>query len=211
MTDRLPIEDVLPQLLDTLREHRCAVLEAPPGAGKSTRVPSAVLDSGLVPDGETIVMLEPRRVAARAVASRIAYLRGGRLGDEIGYRVRFERRVSARTRVEIVTEGLLLRRMQHDPMLEGIGAVILDEFHERSVHTDLALAMLAEVRQVRPELIVVVMSATLQAEPLARYLSAPRITSEGRRYPVEISHVDPGDDLIGACRREVSTRYRRKR
>lgn len=182
----LPIDDVLPDLLATLGEHGVVVLQAPPGAGKSTRVPPALLDSGMV-EGK-ILMLEPRRVAARAVATRIAAERGQRVGEDVGYAVRFDRKVSARTRVEIVTEGLLLRRLQHDPLLEDVGCVILDEFHERSVHADLALAMLREVREVREDLKLVVMSATLQMEPLQRYLGAPAVTSQGRTFPVEIEH-----------------------
>ncbi len=188
---KLPIDDVLPELFAVLEEHGVAVLQAPPGAGKSTRVPPALLDSGMV-QGK-ILMLEPRRVAARAVATRIAAERGQRAGEDVGYAVRFDRKVGKRTRVEIVTEGLLLRRLQHDPLLEGVGCVILDEFHERSVHADLALAMLKEVREVRDDLMLVVMSATLQMEPLVRYLDAPAVTSQGRTFPVEVAHVPVKD------------------
>lgn len=189
----LPIDDVLPELLAVLDEYGVAVLQAPPGAGKSTRVPPAILDSKMV-QGK-ILMLEPRRVAARAVATRIAAERGQRVGEEIGYAVRFDRKVSARTCVEIVTEGLLLRRLQHDPLLEDVGCVILDEFHERSVNADLALAMLREVREVREDLKLVVMSATLQMEPLQRYLDAPAVTSQGRTFPVQITHARAGGNL----------------
>ena len=194
----LPIDEVLPDLFDALREHRVAVLQAPPGAGKSTRVPVALLDSGLVDADQKIVVLEPRRVAARAVATRMASERGQRVGDEIGYAVRFDRKVGPSTRVEVVTEGLLLRRLHEDPLIEEIGCVVLDEFHERSVNVDLALAMLAEIRQVREDLLVVVMSATLQTAQLADYLDAPVVTSEGRTFPVSIEHAPAGEDLIAA-------------
>ena len=182
----LPIDEALPALIEALHIHGAAVLQAPPGAGKSTRVPGALLDAGVRPG--RVVMLEPRRVAARAVAARIAEERGSPLGGEVGYAVRFDRKVSASTRIEIITEGLLLRRLQHDPLLEGVGCVVLDEFHERSVHTDLALAMLKEVRQVREDLALVVMSATIEAAPLEAYLEAPSVSSQGRIFPVQIEH-----------------------
>ena len=137
---RLPIDEALPQLLAALHTHACVVLRAPTGAGKTTRVPTAVLDAGLAGAGQ-VVMLEPRRVAARAAARRMAQERGGELGEEIGYAVRLDRKASARTRVLVVTEGLLVRRLQDDPFLEGISVVIFDEFHERNLDTDLALAM----------------------------------------------------------------------
>lgn len=192
----LPIDEVLPELLDTLRTHGVVILQAPPGAGKSTRVPPAILDSDLCDVKSKIVMLEPRRVAARAVAARIAEERGQRPGDgEVGYSVRFDRKVSASTRLEVVTEGLLLRRLQHDPFLEDVGCVILDEFHERSLHADLAIAMLKELRMARPELKLVVMSATLQMEPLQRYLDAPAVTSKGRTFPVTMIHAPIKKDL----------------
>ncbi len=160
---------------------------APPGSGKTTRVPPAILDAGLLaPEHPDVIVLQPRRVAARAAAARIADERGWRLGDQVGYHVRFERRFSARTRLRFLTEGVLTRQLLADPFLEGVGAVVLDEFHERSLDGDLALALLCEVRrEVRPDLIVVVMSATLDAEPVAQFLDdCPIVRVEGRSYPV---------------------------
>jgi len=185
----LPVDAILPELCDAVRSHGAAVVVAPPGSGKTTRVPGALLDAGLAGDGK-VVVLQPRRVAARATARWIASERGGRLGDEVGYSVRFERRTSRRTRLEIVTEGLLTRRLQADPFLDGVGCVVLDEFHERSLHADLALALLAEVqRDARPDLRIVVMSATLAAEPVAAFLSgAPIVRSDGRVHPVDVEH-----------------------
>jgi len=186
---RLPIDDVLPQLVSTLRETNALVLRAPTGAGKSTRVPPAMLDAGLAPKGQ-IVMLEPRRIAARATARRIAFERGVRLGAEVGYQVRFDEQASRDTKILVVTEGVLLRRLQDDPFLEGIDAVLFDEFHERSLNSDLALGMVRRVQQeVRPDLKVVVMSATIAANPVSAYLhGCPILDSEGRTFPVEIRY-----------------------
>jgi ATP-dependent helicase HrpB len=182
----LPIDEHLPRIARTLSDAGRLVLVAETGAGKTTRVPPALLDTV----SGRVLMLQPRRVAARAAAGRIADERGWRLGHEVGYQVRHERRISEATRVEVVTEGILTRRLQADPFLEGVGAVLLDEFHERSLHADLALALLAEVRrEARPELALLVMSATLDAAPLSRFLDdAPRIEVPGRRYPVTISY-----------------------
>lgn len=192
----LPIDDVIPDIVDSLSTHNSLVLQAPAGAGKTTRVPPAVLDAGLAGDGR-ILVLEPRRVAARATAKRIAYERGVSLGGEVGYQVRFDRRMSDETKLAIITEGILTRRLQSDPFLEGVGAVILDEFHERSIHTDLAVAFLRELQQVRDDLKVIVMSATITTGPIADYLDCPIIESEGRTYPVDIDYLDkPSDDPI---------------
>ena len=181
---RLPIEDALPQLLDALRVAGRAVLQAPPGAGKTTRVPLAMLQAGLV--AGRIVMLEPRRLAARAAAERMADTLGEAVGQTVGYRIRGEARVCAATRIEVVTEGILTRMLQSDPALTGIGAVIFDEFHERSLNADLGLALVWEMRgALREDLIVLVMSATLDAAPVAAMLDAPVITSAGVAYPVE--------------------------
>ena len=189
----LPIDAVLPEIIAAVRDHRAAVVVAAPGAGKTTRVPQALLDSGII-EGR-ILVLQPRRVAARSAAARIAEERGVRLGAEVGYHVRFDRKSSAKTRIELLTEGLLTRRLQTDPFLDGVGCVILDEFHERSLHADLGLALLREVRQeARPDLAVVVMSATLDPDPVAAFLSAPVITSEGRTYPVEIIYDTRSND-----------------
>lgn len=192
--DRLPIDDVLPELILRLREHGQVVLEAPAGAGKSTRVPGALVEAGFADSGQ-LWMLEPRRVAVRAIAARVAQLDGSLIGQRFGYAVRFDRKASAQTKALIVTEGILLRRLQQDPLLEGISCVILDEFHERSVEADLCLAMLREVRQAREDLALVVMSATLQTDELARYLEAPVVRSQGRVFPVEIEHLlrNPAD------------------
>jgi len=185
MSQRLPIDDALPDLVAALARQRRAVLQAPPGAGKTTRVPLAILSAGLT-EGR-IVMLEPRRLAARAAAERMAETLGEPVGQTIGYRVRGEARVSAMTRIEVVTEGILTRMIQSDPELSGVGALIFDEFHERSLNADLGLALAWEVRgALRPDLMVVVMSATLDAAPVAALLdAAPVITSQGRAFPVE--------------------------
>jgi ATP-dependent helicase HrpB len=185
----LPIDGRLPEIVDLVRTHRRLVLVAPPGAGKTTRVPVALVASGLLTaEHPALVLLQPRRVAARASAGRIAEEQGWTLGDEVGYQIRFERRVGPRTRLRVVTEGLLNRQLVADPFLEGVGAVVLDEFHERSLDTDLALALLREVREtVRDDLIVVVMSATMDAEPVARFLGGcPVLNVEGRSHSVEI-------------------------
>src|SRR5437763_1295835 len=178
----LPIDAVLPRIIQGLGG-RSLVLVAPPGSGKTTRVPVALLQSGLLSDQHpTVIVLQPRRIAARAAAARVAEERGWTLSREVGYQVRLERRTARDTRLRFVTEGILTRQLLADPFLESIGAVVLDEFHERSIHTDLALALLREVRQeVRPDLILVVMSATLDAEPVAQFLGGcPVVRAEGR-------------------------------
>lgn len=202
---RLPIDDALPELIEALGRRRVAVLEAPPGAGKTTRVPGAVLDAGLAGSRE-IVVLEPRRLAARMAARRVAEERGERLGEGIGYQVRFDDVSSAQTRVRFVTEGILTRRLLSDPRLDGVGAVLLDEFHERHLHGDVALALLRRLqRGPRPDLCVVVMSATLDGEAVASFLGdegrpAPRVRSEGRRFEVSIEHERERDDRPLATR-----------
>jgi ATP-dependent helicase HrpB len=180
---------VLPDLVGSLRRQSNAVLQAPTGAGKTTRVPPALLDSGLAGGGR-ILLLEPRRLAARAAARRMVQERGGNLGDEIGYHVRFDRRAGPRTRVVAVTPGILLRLLHDDPFLESVGVVIFDEFHERGLESDLALGMVRLLQQtVRPELKIVVMSATLAVEAVAGYLGGcPVIVSEGRQHPVEVRY-----------------------
>lgn len=184
----LPIDAVLPELTDALRGAGCAVLVAPTGAGKTTRVPPALLDGELAGSG-AVVVLEPRRLAARAAARRMASERGVALGQEVGYHVRFDRKARDDTRLLVVTEGLFLRRLQEDPLLEGVGAVVFDEFHERHLDSDLALAMVRRVReQVRPDLPLVVMSATLDGEAVAAALGGcPLVVSEGRTYPVDVA------------------------
>jgi ATP-dependent RNA helicase HrpB len=185
--DPLPIDAVLPALIDALGQKNAAVLQAPTGAGKTTRVPPALVDAGLAGAGR-IILVEPRRLAARAAARRMAQERGQAVGDEIGYHVRFDSCTGPRTRIVAVTEGVLLRQLLDDPFLEKTGIVIFDEFHERSLDSDLALGMVRLVQQtVRPELRVVVMSATLASETVAAYLGGcPIIRSEGRLFPVDI-------------------------
>ncbi|WP_460274264.1 ATP-dependent helicase HrpB [Celeribacter sp. ULVN23_4] len=186
--DRLPIDDVLGELVSAVKADGRAVLMAPPGAGKTTRVPLALL-----PEVQgRIVMLEPRRLAARSAAERMAETLGERAGETVGYRIRGEAKVSKATRIEVVTEGILTRMLQSDPELSGVGAVIFDEFHERSLNADLGLALTWEVRQaLREDLVLIVMSATLDAEPVAALLDgAPVVRSEGRAYPVETRWLD---------------------
>jgi ATP-dependent helicase HrpB len=185
----LPIDPVLPELVNALRRQPCAVLRAPTGAGKTTRVPPGLLEAGLAARGR-ILILEPRRLAARAAARRMAAERGGRLGGEVGYHVRFDRQCSPQTRILAVTPGILLRYLHDDPFLESTGVVVFDEFHERGLDSDLALGMVRLLQQtVRPELRVVVMSATLAVEAVSAYLGGcPVIASEGRLFPVEVRY-----------------------
>ena len=183
----LPIDEVLPALRQALRERHEAVLEAPPGAGKTTRVPLALLNEPWLA-GQRIMMLEPRRLAARAAAERLASELGEKVGETVGYRIRLDSKVGPTTRIEVVTEGILTRRLQEDPALEGVGLLIFDEFHERSLDADLALALSLNGRELfRDEqpLKILLMSATLEGERLASLLDdAPVLRSEGRMYPV---------------------------
>ncbi|HLO02048.1 MAG TPA: helicase-related protein, partial [Symbiobacteriaceae bacterium] len=183
---RLPIEQILPELRATLASRTGAVLVAAPGAGKTTRVPLALLDEPWLA-GMKILMLEPRRIAARAAARFMAAQLGETAGETVGYRVRLESRVGPRTRIEVVTEGVLTRMLQSDPALEGVGLVIFDEFHERSLQADLGLALALQSQSLlREDLRLLVMSATLEAEPVAALLGgAPYLVSEGRAFPVE--------------------------
>jgi ATP-dependent helicase HrpB len=194
MPESLPVEQVLPDLLAALRSHGCAVLKAPPGAGKTTKVPPAILNDGL-PASQQILMLEPRRIAARTAAARMAAERREQVGQTVGYRVRFEEAVSRQTRILVVTEGVLLRRLQDDPFLENVGVLIFDEFHERRLDSDLALAMALRVRNtVRSDLKLIAMSATLAPEPIADFLDqCPIIHSEGRQHPVKVRYLPRAD------------------
>ncbi|MEM7284953.1 MAG: ATP-dependent helicase HrpB [Actinomycetota bacterium] len=184
----LPVDGVLPELVAALGDRRRAVLHAPPGAGKTTRVPPALLRADWL--AGRVVMLEPRRVAARAAAARIASELGSRVGDLVGHRVRNDTRVGPDTRIEVVTEGVLTRMLQDDPSLPGVGVVVFDEFHERSLHADLGLALTIEAQTaLRPDLAILVMSATLDDRRIAGVLGgAPVIRSEGRRHRVETRH-----------------------
>ncbi len=187
----LPIESVLPDVRRALRQHPSAVLTAPPGAGKTTGVPLALMAEPWLA-GRRIVMLEPRRLAAKAAALRMARTLGESVGETVGYRIRHESHVGARTRVEVVTEGILTRMLQHDPSLQEYGCVVFDEFHERSLQADLGLALCVEARRLfREDLRILLMSATLDAGPVARLLGgAPVIASEGRSFPVEVRYLD---------------------
>ncbi len=190
----LPIDPLLPQIIASLRGNPNLVLQADPGAGKTTRVPPALLEAGLLGDGECWI-LEPRRLAARLAATRVADELGEPLGQRAGYAVRFEQKVSKATRLRFVTEGLLLRRLHGDPRLRGIAAVVLDEFHERHLHTDLGITLLRRLqREARPDLKLLVMSATLDPGPVAAYLDAPVMKSEGRVFPVDTAFLPRPDD-----------------
>ncbi len=185
---QFPITPLLPDIRASLASHPRLVLEAPPGAGKTTQVPLALLDADWL-QGRKIVMLEPRRVAARAAAGFMAKQLGEAVGETVGYRIRFENKVSAKTRIEVVTEGILTRMLQDDPLLEGVGALLFDEFHERHLAGDLGLALALDVQAgLRDDLRILVMSATLDGERLAAFLDAPRLSSAGRSFPVEIAH-----------------------
>jgi ATP-dependent helicase HrpB len=183
-----PITPLLPQIRASLDAHPRLVLEAPPGAGKTTQVPLALLDAAWLA-GQKIVMLEPRRIAARAAAQFMAQQLGEEVGQTVGYRIRFDSKVSAATRIEVVTEGILTRLIQHDPELTGIGAIVFDEFHERHLAGDLGAVLALDVQgTLRPELRLLVMSATLDGERIAQWLEAPRLSSPGRSFPVRIEH-----------------------
>ncbi len=204
----LPIAEVLPRLREALARGRGAVLEAPPGAGKTTAVPLALLGAEWLA-GRTILMLEPRRLAARAAARRMAELLGEEVGGTVGYRVRQESRVSRATRIEVVTEGILTRRLQSDPELAGVGCVIFDEFHERSLHADLGLALTLEVQAaLRDDLRLLAMSATLDGGPVAALMGGvPVIAAQGRAHPVETRFLPglgrPHEQAAAAIRRAL--------
>ena len=188
MAAAYPINATLPEIQASLEAHPRLVLEAPPGAGKTTQVPLALLQAPWCTG--KILMLEPRRIAARAAANFMASQLGEAVGATIGYRIRFEHKVSSATRIEIVTEGILTRLLQEDPTLHGVDAVIFDEFHERHLASDLGLALCLDVQtSLRPALRLLVMSATLDGERLARFLDAPRITALGRSFPVTVRHL----------------------
>ena len=187
----LPILEALPELLAALARSARVVLEAPPGAGKTTAVPIALLDQPWLA-GKKILLLEPRRIAARAAAMFMAGKLGEPVAGTVGYRIRFENQVSSRTRIEVITEGILTRLLQADASLDGVGCVIFDEFHERHLHSDLALALCLDAQAVlRPELRILVMSATLDGARLSQFLDAERVTSAGRSFSVELRYLPP--------------------
>ncbi|HSV27966.1 MAG TPA: ATP-dependent helicase HrpB, partial [Candidatus Omnitrophota bacterium] len=207
----LPIDTVLPDIRRALAGSAGLVLQAPPGAGKTTRVPLALLDQAWLA-GNCIVMLEPRRLAARAAAARMAETLGEAVGETVGYRIRLDSKVGPRTRIEVVTEGILTRMLQDDPSLPGVGLVIFDEFHERSLNADLGLALCLESQgALRDDLKLLVMSATLDGGPVARLMGdAPVVTSEGRAFPVEtrfLSRPEPRrfvDEAVAAIVRALN-------
>ncbi|MDE1154688.1 MAG: ATP-dependent helicase HrpB [Acidobacteriaceae bacterium] len=189
----LPIDQLLPELQQLLQTTPNLVLEAAPGAGKTTRVPAALLE---LVTGQVLV-LEPRRIAARLAARRVAYELGEEVGGTVGYQVRFEERCGPNTRLRFITEGILNRRLLTDPLLRGVDAVLLDEFHERHLDTDLALALLRRLQHQRPELRLIVMSATLDAAPVAHFLgNCPVLRSEGRAFPLTVTHLRPVQPLL---------------
>lgn len=197
----LPVDAIIPQLLQALSSSRGVVLQAPPGSGKTSRVPLALLNAPFL-SGKSILMLEPRRLAAVNAAAWLARSVGEPVGETVGYSIRFQRQVSRSTRLEVVTEGLLTRRLQSDPGLEGVGIVIFDEFHERSLQADTALAFCLDVqRHLRDDLKIVVMSATLETGPVSSLLGdAPVVGCEGRTYPVEIRYLgEPDKDSARAA------------
>ncbi|MDQ6999197.1 MAG: DEAD/DEAH box helicase, partial [Mariprofundus sp.] len=187
----LPIHDVLPDIKETLTTVNRLVLQAPPGAGKTTAVPIALLDESWVGDMQ-IIMLEPRRLAARNAAARMAFLLGEKVGETVGYQIRQDNCFSDRTKILVVTEGILTRKIQDDPELKNTALVIFDEFHERSLHADLSLALCLQSQQIlREDLKILVMSATLNTDAVATLLdNAPIIQSEGRSFPVENRYLD---------------------
>ncbi len=200
----LPIDPYLDAIAAAVRRSRAAVVTAAPGAGKTTRVPPALLDAG------PLILLQPRRVAARAIAARIAVERGWTIGREVGWQIRFERRFGPDTRLLVATEGVLTARLQQDPLLSGFQTIVLDEFHERSIHADLALALAKQAWRARADLRLVVMSATLDAAAVAAFLDdCPVIDVPGRLHPVEIAYApgqsaaDAAVDLLGETSGDV--------
>src|SRR6266849_10582362 len=179
----LPIDSYIQQIGDHVRRSRAVVVTAPPGAGKTTRVPPALMADG------PVILLQPRRVAARAIAARMAHERGWTLGREVGWQVRFDRRFSAATRLLVVTEGVLTARLQTDPLLSDFTTIVLDEFHESSVHADLAIALARQAWRARADLRIVVMSATLDGAAVSAFLDGcPVIDVPGRAHPLDIAY-----------------------
>ena len=199
--DNLPVWDVVEKVNSLLASHHSIVLAAPPGAGKSTLLPLTVADAV---GGGKVIVVEPRRIATIQIAERMSYMIGEKVGATVGYRVRFDSRVSDATRIEVVTEGILGRMLIDDPTLDGVAVVMFDEFHERSIASDTALALTRESRQIiRPDLRIVVMSATIDAASLCRSLDAPLVESSGRMFDVDVRHIDEAD--VQNCARQVAS------
>jgi len=210
---KLPVTEIIPAVSAHLSSKNTLVVSAPPGAGKSTLLPLALLNDEWL-DGKKIIILEPRRLAASSIAYRMASLLGEPVGKTVGYRIRFENKVSAQTRIEVVTEGILTRMLHSDNALENVGLVIFDEFHERSIHADIALALCRESQQIlRPDLRIMVMSATLDVGKLAEILKADVIESKGSMYPVEVIYAGNDDSvaLHEACSRLIQKALREKK
>src|SRR5271168_859468 len=194
MNDRLPIYEIEHDIIARLKSDRRLILSAPTGSGKSTQVPQMLLQHGFLDVGQ-VVILQPRRLATRLLAARVAQELGVKLGEEVGYQIRFENCASAKTKIRFVTEGVLLRQMIDDPKLRGVSTLIFDEFHERHLYGDITLARALDLQeQFRPDLNLVVMSATLNADELGNYLKPCAVlSSKGRMFPVEIEYAaEPG-------------------
>ena len=199
---QLPVAAIADKVNQQLAAHNTLVVTAPPGAGKSTLLPVSIMQA--LTDGGKVLMLEPRRLAARQIAERLALNLGEPVGRTVGYRIRFESKVSDETRIEVLTEGILTRRLISDPMLDGVSVVLFDEFHERSLNTDVALALTREIQQlVRPDLRIVLMSATIDTTSICQALDAPCISCEGRMFPIETLRLNPGEeaDVAGTIRK----------
>ncbi len=193
---KLPIAEVVPSIQHKLIEHNTLIVHAPPGAGKSTLIPLTLLEEDYL-KGKKIILLEPRRLAAKTIAHRMSDMLGENTGQTVGYRIRFETKVSENTRIEVVTEGILTRMLHTDNALEGVGMVIFDEFHERSIHADTAMALCRETQQVlRQDLRILVMSATLNVDELTHLLGAPLVESKGRQYPVDVKYAGDCDPYM---------------
>lgn len=191
----LPIAEIIPQVINHLSQENSLIIQAPPGAGKSTLLPLTLLNEPWL-KGKKIIMLEPRRLATKSIAQRMSTMLGEDLGVTIGYRIRFETAISAQTKIEVITEGILTRMMHSDNALENVGLVIFDEFHERNLHSEVALALCREIQQVlRPDLRILLMSATIDAEQLSGLLGARVILSQGRQYPVEVNYLNELDEF----------------
>ncbi|HEX7418626.1 MAG TPA: helicase-related protein, partial [Thermoanaerobaculia bacterium] len=196
--DSLPVDPHIAEIVALVRAERRAIIVAPPGSGKTTRIPPALVHLGRT------ILLQPRRVAARALARRIAAEQKWTLGQEIGWHIRFERRFSERTQLLVATEGILTARLQSDPLLSDFGVIVLDEFHERSIHADLALALAKQAVASRDDLAIVVMSATLDTKPLADFLDARVITIDARQFPIDVRYT-PGISMSRAVRDALPT------